>query len=73
MSIYLRFLLSYQANLRRRGGKSSITSLAGDADKSAQGFMWATVLAMVGTLIVGVMTAGVSRVFEGLPVLFRAI
>ena len=34
---------------------------------------WLLVLAMVGTLIMGVVTAGVSRIFEGLPVLFRPI
>lgn len=54
-------------------GITGITTLAGDADRAAQGFMWATVIALVGTLIMGVLTAGVSRIFEGIPVLFRPI
>jgi len=55
------------------GGLTSITTIASDADGASQGFIWATVLAMVGTLIMGVVTAGVSRMFEGIPVLFRPI
>ncbi len=54
-------------------GATSIITLAGDADRASQGFMWAAVLAMIGTLIMGVLTAGVSRIFEGIPAIFRPI
>jgi hypothetical protein len=51
----------------------SVLSIAGDADGAASLFMKATMLAMVIMIIAGVLTAGISRIFEGLPVMFRPI
>jgi len=50
-----------------------VTSIASDADGAANLFMKATMLAIVVTLLAGVLTAGISRIFEGIPVMFRPI
>ena len=52
---------------------TALPTLASRADKAAQGFMWSTMLAIVGTLLMGILTAGTSRVFEGIPVMFRPL
>ena len=51
----------------------SVASIASDADGAAQLFMKATMLAIVVVTLAGVLTAGVSRIFEGIPIIFRPI